>query len=245
MADFVNEYITLRAWFSKINFQDTHKEDFYIEDMRSIKKYTSGESGLVKTDTKHLTLLYPNSYEYVKLQSKKVNKHEVEISFKENINLDLLFECEKLELITRDDITIPCWISEKSLEMLSETTIYKAIFTFDEIIEDAISLNSFVESSIVALRNYRSNIYLHIFNNENIDSVTNLITGFKFYTIFYPIILRDKISENKILTKTATGEKFTIQSYTCQTVVLKLFLSDINLNDFNANVPNSSPVYTQ
>lgn len=237
MADFVNEYISIRAWYSKVNFSDTHKEIAYIKDMRSLKKYTSGEAGVIKTDVKYLTTLYPNSYEFVKLQSKKSKKHEVEITFKENIDVDLFFECEKLTLVTRDDVDIPCNIVEKSIEMIADSSIYSAIFTFEEIIADAQSLNSFVESSVVATRLGANDIYLQIWNDVNIDS-ENLITGIKFYTIFYPIVSRETIGENKEMSKTATGEKFTIQNYTCKTVTIKLFLSDINLAIFKKYIHN-------
>jgi len=228
-------HIIIRSSKSPANFSVDNEDYIYLKEVRFFKKYDSELP--IRTETSYKTLDHPNSQEVVNLQRKKTIKHQVDVFFKENINIALLTECDNIAIVDRNGVPYNVILDSIEVEELSSTTISKAKLTFVEILTDADSLNSFVESDYIKDRIDNSDfkgksIYLELKTNKAIDSFFYPGNPIKFYTLFYPIVFRQQIGDDKTLVKTKTGQEYTISTYNCQSITIKLFLNDENLEIF-------------
>jgi len=232
MAQYNYDYVVLKGSKSPANFSINFATAKYIQGVRFVKSYKTELP--IPTDRKFQTLQNPNSYEFVNLQSKKVIEHELEIEFKENINLAILAECDKLEIIDRNGVSIDVKLANLEFEALENTQLRKATFIFTEILADENSLSSFVESDYVLQRvqanDFSNEIFLQLDSDKTIGG--DIVSAVRFYTIFFPFIGRENVDEDKTLFKTKTGNTYTISTYDCQVLRLKLFLNDDNLAIF-------------
>jgi len=228
-----NEIIKIKGIRSKVNFSLNKDAILNVTEVRFLKEYKTELP--VLTDKKFLSLVNKNSYENVILQSKKVIAYDVEISAKENTNLQILKECELIKLIDKNNNSKNVQISEITEEFESDTTLKNIKYTFIEILKDKDSLVSHAESSYVFEKigngEYEESIYLQIENNKNIDSIVDFENGetLKFYTLFYPEIKREMIAEDTILNFSKNGKMITISSFDCENVKIRLFLNNENL----------------
>ena len=142
-----NEIIKIKGIRSKVNFSLNKDAVLNVTEVRFLKEYKTELP--VLTDKKFLSLVNKNSYENVILQSKKVIAYDVEISAKENTNLQILKECELIKLIDKNNNSKNVQISEITEEFESDTTLKNIKYTFIEILKDKDSLVSHAESSYV------------------------------------------------------------------------------------------------
>ena len=228
MAEYKFDYIIIKGSQSPTN--PTGYYPITFESTRFIKSYDLPQPKF--TDGRFRTLLNESSYEQVLIQTLKIRQHEVEIYFKENTNVYEIIESDKIQLVTRDGITLRATYKEASYELIEKTQMRVATFIFTENLSAIESLSNFVESNFVSQRtDIRTTVRLELSNNEDIGDFAAGETK-TFYTIFYPIYDRETIEDDVLLTKTATGQQYTIRTYDCETISLKFFLEDDDLAIF-------------
>lgn len=233
--EYTFDYIIIKASKSPANLSINNIDYRYLKDTRPIKEYASEMP--IRTDKKFQTLNSPNSNEFVNLQSKKIIKHHVELIFKENIDIQSLKECDSVVLVDNNGVEYDVLLESIEIEALETTTINKAKVVFIQILPDADSLSSFVETDYIKDRidngDFTNIIYLELKTNKDIDAYFNTVDNtIRFYTLFYPLFYTEQVGEDKIQEKTKTTNEFTISSSSCRGIKIKLFLSDANLAIF-------------
>jgi hypothetical protein len=227
------DYIILKGAKSPANFSLNYIATKQISNVRFIDSYNSELP--TPTDVEFRTLNHINSTNFVNIQSRKTIEHEIKVEFTEKFDNSILTECDKISIVDRNGFTFDVILKDANYEKQSGTTLSVATFTFTQILDDEDAVSSFVCSDFVKERADNgdfggADIYLSLTSDKTIGGDT--VSDLRFYTLFFPKINRETVLENKTLTKTKTGNEYTIQTYDCQTVRLKLFLNDVNLAIF-------------
>jgi hypothetical protein len=223
------DYIILKGVGSPL-YGTGYNPTKFIDKTRLIKSYDLPD--IAKTEVPFQTLVNPNSYERVVLQTRTRRFYEFEIYFKENIDLSEIEQASKIELTDRNGRTFECEFLEKNAENIGETTIKKGTFKFSEFLQTSESVASHVASDYIENRtDLETEISLEFELDKDIGDL-RAGSKFKFYTIFYPIFDREAIQEDKELNKTKTGQVFTITTYDCEIISLKFYLNDSDLRLF-------------
>jgi len=231
-----NDFVKI-SFSGNIEFPEWHTEVVYLTDVRFVKSYPDSEAA-VFTEVRYKNIINPHATTPILLQSTKRILHEVEVVFKENVSYNTIFNSEKIVLTTQIGEDINCQAKLMATEKIEGSTLSSAVLTFSEILKDADSITSHVESATVEARSHEGYCKLILSNNVDIEFGDGFATGGiqEYYTVFAPTIYREKTTDEVSATLSKWGQNFLIETHDCQVVALRLYLNEATFETFLKNI---------
>ena len=232
-----NDFVKI-VFRGNVEFPEWHTEQVFLKNVRFVKSHPDSEIPIF-TESKFKNVVYENATTQLLLQSTKTINYEVEVFFKENINYKTIMNSESITLVTRFGENIECQAKSIESELIEGTTLSKAKLTFTEILKDADSVTSHVETDVVEARSHGGRYCkLVLSNNIDIEYGDGFATGRtdEYFTVFAPVKYREKTTDEVDVGLPKWGQNYLIETHDCKVVALRLYLNETNFETFMQNI---------